>query len=222
MYGRIIVFALLYKDFLVLRKEKLLWLMFFMALIGGVISGARPNPALFLFLWPVYSVLAYSNSYDFKYMAETILASLPVPRSAIVIEKYALGLVAALISSVLAILFGLPLTAFHLVAGSFRWGFPFVAFALCAVFSGFSLASYFCFGYMKSRYVPILLFVLPSVVIGALEGNTASISATPAAEKIMLDLLESAPAVFSILGASLAFLALCCLYSIRAYAKKEF
>jgi len=222
--------ALLHKDFLMLRKEKMVWLMLGLACLGGLLSGVQPGAAIFLLFFPVYWATAYSNAYDYKYGAEAVLSSLPLPRAGIVGAKYLLSLAVALIAVVLALAGGLLLGLAGPKAGAGRLepGFLLAAFGLCNLFSAIALAAYFRFGYMKSRWIVIILFVLPSVAIGTFSGSSggavgaaagvAGVAGVAALSGFFSGL--AAPAL--LVGASLAALALSCLYSSAVFARREF
>jgi ABC-type transport system involved in multi-copper enzyme maturation permease subunit len=215
--------ALLHKDFLMLRKEKMVWLMLGLACLGGLISGAQPGAAVFLLFFPVYWATAYSNAYDYKYGAEAVLSSLPLPKAGIVGAKYLLALTVSLIAVVLAFLGGLLLGLAGPGAGRLMPGFLLAAFGLCNLFSAVALAAYFRFGYLKSRWIVIILFVVPSVAIGTFTGSTGGAAAGGAGSVAALAGFFSGLAAPAILvGASLAALALSCLYSSAVFARKEF
>jgi len=221
--------ALLHKDFLMLRKEKMVWLMLGLACLGGLISGAQPGVAIFLLFFPVYWATAYSNAYDYKYGAEAVLSSLPLPRAGVVGAKYLLALVVAFIAVLLALVGGLaldlagPAAAASAGAGRLKPGFLLAAFGLCNLFSAIALAAYFRFGYLKSRWIVIILFVLPSVAIGTFTGSSGSAAMGGADSVAALAGFFSGLAAPAILAAaSLSAMALSCLYSSAVFVRKEF
>jgi ABC-type transport system involved in multi-copper enzyme maturation permease subunit len=215
--------ALLHKDFLMLRKEKMVWLMLCLACFGGLIATAQPGAAIFLLFFPVYWATAYSNAYDYKYGAEAVLSSLPLPRAGVVGAKYLLALAVSLIAVLLALAGGLLPALAGPGSGRLKPGFLLAAFGLCNLFSAVALAAYFRFGYLKSRWIVIILFVVPSVAIGTFTGSSGSAAAGGAdgiaALSGFFDGL-AAPAILS--GASLAAMALSCLYSSAVFSRKEF
>lgn len=215
--------ALLHKDFLMLRKEKMVWFIFLLALLGGLASGSQPGAALLLLFFPVYWATAYSNAYDYKYGAEAVLTSLPLSRGKIVGAKYALGAAAAILSALVALAGGLPLSLFHVVPGRFSPGFIIAALGLCSLFSAVSLAAYFRFGYLKSRWIVIGLFVAPGILVGIVTGSSGAVAVDGAGVAAAVSGFFSglaAPAMF--LGVSLAALGLSFLYSRWVFGKKEF
>ena len=215
--------ALLHKDFLMLRKEKMVWLMLCLAVLGGLASGAQPGAAVFLLFFPVYWATAYSNAYDYKYGAEAVLSSLPLPKAGIVGAKYLLALAVSSIAVVLAFLGGLLLGLAGPGAGRLRPGFLLAAFGLCNLFSAIALAAYFRFGYLKSRWIVIILFVVPSVAIGTFTGSSGGAATGGTDSLAALSGFFSGLAAPAILfGASLGALALSCLYSSVVFARKEF
>ena len=215
--------ALLHKDFLMLRKEKMIWLVLCLAVLGGLVSGVQPGAAVFLLFFPVYWATAYSNAYDYKYGAEAVLSSLPLSRAGVVGAKYLLALTVSLIAVVLALVGGLApaLTG----AGVVRLmpGFLFAAFGLCNLFSAVALAAYYRFGYMKYRWIVVILFVLPSVAIGTFTGSSGG-AATGGADGVaaLSGFFSGIAAPAILVGASLAAMALSCLYSSAVFARKEF
>jgi len=221
--------ALLHKDFLMLRKEKMVWLMLCLAVLGGLVSGAQPGAAIFLLFFPVYWATAYSNAYDYKYGAETVLSSLPLPRAGVVGAKYLLALAVALIAVLLALAGGLalalagPAAAAKAGAGRLMPGFLLAAFGLCNLFSAVALAAYYRFGYMKYRWMVVILFVVPSVAIGTFTGSSGGAAVGGADSVAALSGFFSGLAAPAILvAASLAAMALSCLYSSAVFARKEF
>ena len=209
------MFTLLYKDFLLLRKEKMGWFMLALTFLAGIDLGRGGGLGLtFLIILPAYWAVAYSNAYDYKYGAEAFLASLPLPRSAVVAEKYLLSLILSLVGigcTLLGSALGL------LVAGpvaSFPWSFAPLAFAACAFYSALSLAAYFRFGYLSSRWVT---FVLMGSV-GALFGVFAGANLGGGILEKRLPGLAGAGLVAVL---ALLFLGLSFLYARRRFAKKE-
>lgn len=215
--------ALLHKDFLMLRKEKIVWLVLALALFGGLASGGSPATAVFLLFFPVYWATAYSNAYDYKYGAEAVLASLPLPRAGVVGAKYLLAAAVSLFAILLALVGGI---LYALVKDGVFQSLPaflVAALGLCNCFSAIALAAYFRFGYLRSRWVVIGFFVAPSVVIGILSGSSGLPAAggrsAASAISAFLSGLQGPAILFA---ASLAALGLSFLYASRVFARKEF
>jgi ABC-type transport system involved in multi-copper enzyme maturation permease subunit len=217
------VYALLVKDFLLLRKEKMVWFVFILALFAGLAAGTQVSAAMILLFFPVYWASAYSNAYDFKYGSEAILLSLPVSRAAVVGEKYLLGLVVSLFAVLLAVAAGVLGSCLGLLAGGFPWGFAVAALGFCALYSAIALAAYYRFGYLKSRWITIALFVAPSMVVGAVEGSgAASAGATSAgAAEALRALLSNYGGLGIFLAAAVALDALSFWYATRVFSRKE-
>jgi ABC-type transport system involved in multi-copper enzyme maturation permease subunit len=204
------MFALVYKDFLLLRKEGMAFLFFALALLGGFLAVEKPAIAILLSMLPAYWSIAYSNAYDYKYGAEAVLASLPVARTEVVVAKYLTGLVAMGLGLGLAALGALVASLSGLLPGPVDFGFLAAAFGSSSAYLSLSLAAYFRFGYLKSRWVTILLFMALGAVVGAL----------PAAPAGGRALAGSLALVLFDLG-SLLVLALSCAYSARRFSVKE-
>lgn len=212
--------ALLHKDFLMLRKEKLLWLVMGLALMGGLAAASQPASAVFLLFFPVYWATAYSNAYDYKYGAEAVLSSLPLSRAGVVGAKYLLAAAVSLLAVLLALVGGLLRALALPGTAAVSPGFLLTALGLCSCFSALSLAAYFRFGYLRSRWVVIGLFVAPGVVIGILTG-TPDLSAGGGAASVAAFMPGlRGPAI--LFGASIAALGLSFLYASRVFARKEF
>ena len=231
--------ALLHKDFLMLRKEKMVWLVLALAFLGGLASGVQPGAAIFLLFFPVYWATAYSNAYDYKYGAEAVLSSLPLPRAGVVGAKYLLALAVASLAVALALAGEVVLalaspasaaaSSAAAGAGRLKPGFLLAAFGLCNLFSAVALAAYFRFGYLKYRWIVVILFVVPSVAIGTFTGSSGSSTvggaggvAGVAGVAALSGFLSGVAAPAVLLGASFAAMALSCLYSSAVFARKEF
>jgi hypothetical protein len=223
------VYALLYKDWLLLRKEKSLWFILPLILVGGAASGLQPLSALFIGLFPLFFIGSVLGTFDYRYKAEASLISLPVTKASIVLANYAAGIAATGTVALLATILGLVRLALGPEGQAFPWGFPLASLALGLTFISLNNASYFRFGYLKSRWVSILLFVIPSAGYGALWGlSGASMAAIspgsrgPLDPAIMLRLLGKLPAIAALFAASLLVCGLSILYSIRAFSRREF
>lgn len=214
--------ALLYKDYLLLRREKLVWLTAVLALVAGTAACHGSLASVFVLFFGVFWVGSYSNAYDFKYGGETIMASLPVRRASLVGSKYLLTLVAALGSVALASAFGLAAIALGLAPGPFPWGFPLAGLSLCLVYGALALGAYFRLGYLKSRWATVILFAIPGMVVPALFSARQTAPETSPDLRAGRQLFAHGEALGIALLLALALFGLSCLYSRRLYRKREF
>lgn len=214
--------ALLYKDFLLLRREKLVWLTGFLALIAGGAACHGSLASVFLIFFGVFWVGSYSNAYDFKYGGETVMASLPVARRSIVASKYLLTLAAALGIVLLSSVFGLVLIALGLAPGPLPWGFPVAGISLCLAYGAIALGAYFRFGYLKSRWVTVVLFVLPSVLVPVIFNSRQTAPETSADLSAGSQLFARPEVLGGAITLALVLFGLSCLYSLWVYRRREF
>lgn len=209
------MFALLHKDFLLLRKEPFLIFALVLALLGGAAAQSSPASSLVLLLLPAYFAAAYANSYEYKYGAEALLATLPPGRRALVLGKYLLALIASgvvvLIAGAARALLGLFFPAV------FPWRLFVLALGLDLLYFSVSLAAYFRFGYLRSRWVTFLLF--------ATIGGVAGFLGSPPTAKEFPGLLSGRGSLeglsFLLLGLGLALFLMSGAWSLGYYRRKE-
>jgi ABC-type transport system involved in multi-copper enzyme maturation permease subunit len=224
------VFALLLKDWLLLRKERIVIAVVFIALalgvaVGGAGSGfftTGSGMAIIILLFPSYIAVSYSNAYDFKYGCEPLLACLPPGRDAIVGSKYLLALAANLLIPAAAILRALS-AALGLGGDPFPFELFATSFSLSLILAAVELAAYFRFGYMKSRWAAMVVFACAGAIAGLASGAIDT-GASPAIGIAAGGSARGESAAFPLLlfVAGVILFALSWLYSVRTYKKKEF
>ncbi|MCX7027242.1 MAG: ABC-2 transporter permease [Spirochaetes bacterium] len=216
------MFALLYKDWLLLRKEKMIIVVALFSLAFGAVAGGSGSGLLaveskvviYILLLPSYMAIYYSNAYDYKYGCEPLLACLPPGRRAVVGSTFLLVLSADLLIPAAAIV-RLAATALGLGGGAFPWETYATAISFSLFLAAVELAAYFRFGYMKSRWAAMGAFVLVGIaggLIGEFSGSTNVTAGAP----------RGGGAVLVLLGTGVLFFALSFLYSARIYERKEF
>jgi ABC-2 type transport system permease protein len=170
-----------------------------------------------------YMLMLTSCAYDDKNRADLMLNSLPVERSTIVVAKYVSILVYAAVAcvecalvSLLIRLSGIPLAVQGFNTESFV-----AMLAVACGFAGVFYPIFFKFGYMKTRFLNVLLFAgffaIGGVLLLTMGGDDPFKNITVA--------LESQPdwAIASVLaGAMLGFMLLSYMLSVRFYKRREF
>jgi len=150
------MYSLLLKDILV-QKKQFLYGILLAAIYSFAFSSNNLGGVLTVFVFP-YIFMLTAASYEEKNRSEIVLASLPIKRSLLVIEKYvsvflfaALGAIEYIIVVGIGNLFQLPIKFSTLTIE------PVLIFGL-AVYYGIYLPLYFKFGYIKTRWVNFVMF----------------------------------------------------------------
>lgn len=170
-----------------------------------------------------YLLMQTSCAYDERSRADLMLNSLPVERGTIVAAKYVSMLAYAAIACAECAVVGLfvRLSGIPLTVQGFNPESLVALLAVTCIFAGVFYPIFFKFGYMKTRYVNVIL-------IAGFFGAGGAILLMMGGEdpvKNLLAALESQPgwAVASVLaGAMLGFVLLSYALSVRLYKGREF
>lgn len=150
------MYSLLLKDILV-QKKQFLYGILLAAIYSFAFSSNNLGGVLTVFVFPYIFVLT-AASYEEKNRSEIVLASLPIKRSILVMEKYvsvflfaALGAIEYIIVVGIGNMLQLPIRFSTLTIE------PVLIFGL-AVYYGIYLPFYFKFGYIKTRWINFVMF----------------------------------------------------------------
>ncbi len=161
--------TLVLKDLLPIKREKSVLLWIAASLANVFLIGSGSFWSYYLAIIPFYVIETYARAYDFRYGQDLYYLSLPVSRKDFVLARYLLvwTIVAStlVITAALGGILALAGTGAHPMTASFAGKVALAA----ALFSGLQLPVYFKFGYMKSRFINIVLFALLFGSIGALK-----------------------------------------------------
>lgn len=162
--------ALLLKDFLVLRKQ---FKTIALVLIAYGIWGALADNYLFLtsFLPIIFIMLALTSfSFDDTYKWTGYALALPITRCQLVLSKYLLTLLLAVAGLITSSIYGCLM---FFISGDFMTGELFLS---CLTSISIGLAGFFIllpitfhFGIEKARYIMFLLFMIPFLLLLAIE-----------------------------------------------------
>lgn len=219
------ILNLMMKDFLVLRHQRVaVASICILDLFAALVSSSNVATSTLVGLMALLSYSTFSFSLDLKYEADRFFASLAVKRRDMVLARYGNIAFLTIFFLAFAYLLNALLTMLHL---STVQPLPvgFAAFYLVIVVAVFALylPLYFKFGFLNSRYLVFLIYLLPGVVVMVLIGLKGGLRPEYFAITDVWSLLVSLSTVASlfIIIAAVAVFGVSSLLAVRFFERKD-
>ena len=226
--------SLLRKEWLLLRSQKMMFPLF---VLFGVFSGVTATTgawvSMMLPMFVVFYLSTASLTMEYKYQGDRAMSALPVHRSEMVKAKYlfialstlsilALEILAMGLYDILVAMLGdFPTRAWEKLGVTYD-PFPLGLIILSAIpaiiWVSFNFASYFVFGYLKSRYVNVWAFM--AITIGFTTYKSVTDSKSSLGPET-LALFKQPLAVGLAVTAALALFGISCILSMRFFSKRD-
>jgi len=220
--------SLIWKDIMVQKHEKTLWVALVIALLNTYVLQTRIAVTLMTLIMTVYLLVVYANAFDYKYNGDILVNSLPVGRSIVVTAKYVSVYLYYAAAVVATLVFGLVFRSLHLptIDKVIGVNLAVLGLFLLSVYYSVFFPLYFKLGYMKSRWVNYLALLVMFVIAGGIYSLVGSemVEQTPSLDLLIGVLAGNAGLESNLVLVAAAGILIGISYAISQgiYANKEF